>query len=96
MQKPKTPPTADILDWAHVEDRDHDPSKDVLGLSPADRKALGLSSPRASDLQPGGLPGAETALAEVLARGGAIAARSRPEPYVPSDKVGKPSFRRGA
>lgn len=93
MPKPKTPPSEDILDWAHVDERDVDLTKDVLGLSTADRKALGLSAPRTTDLQPAGLAGAETALADVLARGGAVSPRPRPEPYVPSDRVGKPGLR---
>ena len=94
MRTPKTPPAEDILDWAHVDSKDADLTKDVLGLSLADRKALGLSAPRTTDLQPGGLPGAEAALAEVLARGGAIAPRARPDPHVPADKVAKPGYRR--
>jgi hypothetical protein len=94
MAKTKTPPSDDILDWAHVDGRDLDLTKDVLGLSTADRKALGLSAPRTTDLQPAPLAGAEAALAEVLARGGAVAPRPRPEPYTPSERVGKTAPRR--
>ncbi|HET6405713.1 MAG TPA: hypothetical protein VFH78_13810 [Candidatus Thermoplasmatota archaeon] len=84
MQKPTTPPLAksvsrDVLDWDHVEPRRSTTGKDGLGLSPEDRQALGLSAPRTTDLEAPSLGGAEAALADVLARGGAI---------------GKPEFRR--
>lgn len=80
---------ADVLDWDHVDERRMELTKDVLGLSPSDRQALGLSAPRAGDLDAPSLGGAELALAEVLARGGAMPARPRAEPYVPSTVVGK-------
>jgi hypothetical protein len=74
MKKAIPPATdaRDLLDWDHVDRRDGDTAKDVLGLSMADRRALGLSAPRAAELQSPSLVGAETALADVLARGGAI------------------------
>jgi len=62
----------EVLDWDHVEPRNVEIAKDVLGLSPMDRQALGLSAPRAGDLEAPSLGGAELALAEVLARGGAV------------------------
>jgi hypothetical protein len=73
----KTPPlgrsvSRDVLDWDHVEPRRANIGKDGLGLSPEDRSALGMSAPRAADLEHPHLGGAETALADVLARGGAI------------------------
>lgn len=82
--KPTSPPLAksvsrEVLDWDHVEPRHVQFGKDVLGLSPEDRQALGLSAPRITDLDAPSLGGAELALADVLARGGA---------------VGKPEFRR--
>ena len=60
------------LDWPDVDPKGIDLGKDVLGLSPADRAALGLSAPRTTDLEAPSLGGSEQALAEVLARGGAI------------------------
>lgn len=82
--KPTIPPlarsvTKEVLDWEEVDPLHVEIAKDVLGLSPQDRQALGLSAPRHTDLQAPSLGGAETALADVLARGGAI---------------GKPEFRR--
>ena len=73
----KTPPLArsvsrEVLDWDHVEPRHIQFGKDVLGLSPEDRQALGLSAPRLTELEAPSLGGAEAALADVLARGGAI------------------------
>lgn len=62
----------DVLDWDHVEPPAAVPAKDVLGLSPADRAALGLSAPRTMDLVPQVGGDAKTALADVLARGGAM------------------------
>ena len=102
MQQPKQPvqPLArsiapDPLEWDHVERRNLDLGKDVLGLSPADRQALGLSAPRPLDLEAPGLGGAEHALADVLARGGAIApSRSKADLYVPSGVIGKADPRR--
>lgn len=83
----------EVLDWDHVEPRHIEIGKDVLGLSPADRKALGLSA--AHELEIPALGGAELALADVLARGGAIApARARTGPYVPSSAVGRVDLRR--
>lgn len=67
-----SPASTDVLDWQEVDRQDVDLAKDVLGLSSQDRQALGLSAPRAFDLQAPTLGGAETALADVLARGGAI------------------------
>lgn len=80
--KPTTPPlaksvTRDVLDWDDVDPRQVEFAKDVLGLSPRDRQVLGLSTPRPLDLEAPALGGAETALADVLARGGAIAPRKR-------------------
>lgn len=77
MQTPTVPPLAksvsrEVLDWDHVEPRHITIGKDVLGLSPEDRQALGLSAPRTTDLEAPTLGGAEMALADVLARGGAI------------------------
>lgn len=69
----------EVLDWDHVEPKHVAIGKDVLGLSPDDRRALGMSTPRPTDLESPTLGGAEHALADVLARGGAI---------------GKPEFRR--
>lgn len=83
MHAPNTPlaksVSREVLDWDHVEPRHIQFGKDVLGLSPEDRQALGLSAPRITDLEAPALGGAELALADVLARGGA---------------VGKPEFRR--
>lgn len=62
----------EVLDWDHVEPRHVELGKDVLGLSPQDRLALGMSAARATDLQAATLGGAELALAEALARGGAV------------------------
>ena len=62
----------EVLDWDDVEPREIAFGKDVLGLSPGDRRALGLSAPRLTDLEAPTLGGAEHALADVLARGGAI------------------------
>lgn len=80
--KPTPPPLArstnkDVLDWGQVDPLHVEIAKDVLGLSPQDRQALGLSALRHTDLQAPTLGGAETALADVLARGGAI---GKPEP----------------
>lgn len=64
-------PTA--LDWEGVEPEAAPRAADPLGLSPEDRKALGMSLPP-THLQaaPHAAPAdAKTALAEVLARGGA-------------------------
>ena len=77
MHKPIVPPLArsvsrEVLDWDHVEPRHVSFGKDVLGLSPEDRRALGLSAPRPTDLEAPTLGGAEAALADALARGGAI------------------------
>lgn len=77
MPTPTTPPLArsvsrDVLDWSEVEPRSAHAGKDGLGLSPEDRKALGLSAPRSIDLEAPTLGGSEQALAEVLARGGAV------------------------
>lgn len=74
---PSIPPLArsvakDVLNWDHVDPKRTEIGKDVLGLSPADRQALGLSLPKHTDLDAPALGGAETALAEVLARGGAF------------------------
>lgn len=71
-----TPPLAksvsrEVLDWDHVEPKHIAIGKDVLGLSPEDRQALGLSTPRLTDLDAPTLGGAEIALADVLARSGA-------------------------
>lgn len=66
-----------VLDWNEIDARGVDFGKDVLGLTPADRQALGLSAPRSIDLQAPTLGGAETALAEILARGGAMGAATR-------------------
>lgn len=63
---------AEALDWDHIDPKGMEFGKDVLGLTPADRQALGLSAPRSIDLQAPTLGGAETALAEILARGGAM------------------------
>lgn len=60
-----------VLDWDQVDPQGVDFGKDLLGLSAADRQALGLSAPRVTDLQAPTLGGAETALAEALAQGGA-------------------------
>lgn len=84
----------DILDWDQVERKDIAIAKDVLGLSMQDRQALGLSPPPASELQAPLLAGAEIALAEVLARGGALAPGRAREPYKPSSAVGKAPLRR--
>lgn len=85
----------EVLDWDHVEPRHIAIGKDVLGLSPEDRQALGLSAPRLTDLEAPTLGGAELALADVLARGGAMpAGKARTELLVPSSAVGKPEFRR--
>lgn len=75
--KPTVPPlarsvTKDVLDWEEVDPLHVEIAKDVLGLSAKDRQALGLSAVRHTDLQAPALGGAETALADVLARGGAI------------------------
>lgn len=59
----------EVLDWDHVEPREAEKGTDLLGLSAADRQALGMSAPRPADLQPASLGGAEHALSEVLARG---------------------------
>lgn len=77
MTKSNAPPLArsvstDVLDYDHVEPRKLDMGKDVLGLSTKDRQALGMSAPRTVDLEAPTLGGAELALADVLARGGAI------------------------
>lgn len=96
-KKPDVPPLArsvarDVLDWDQVDHRNVEIAKDVLGLSPGDRAALGLSAPRTIDLEAPTLGGAEMALAEVLARGGAVAApKSRMDPYVP---LSRPDLRR--
>lgn len=100
QKKPDVTPLArsmpdDVLDWDHVDERRIELTKDVLGLSPSDRQALGLSAPHAGDLDAPSLGGAELALAEVLARGGAMPARSRADPYVPSAAVGRTSPRKG-
>lgn len=103
MQQSKTNPVeplarnanVDVLDWQGVDRADTDLTKDVLGLSPQDRQALGMSQPRSFDLHSPALGGAETALADVLARGGAITpGRGRAEPYVPSGAVGQFRSRR--
>jgi hypothetical protein len=60
----------EVLDWQEVDRLDLDIAKDVLGLSIQDRQALGLSAPRT--LEATTLGGAEIALADVLARSGAI------------------------
>lgn len=86
----------DILDWDQVERKDIQIAKDVLGLTVADRQALGLSAPPATDLQAPLVGGAEIALAEVLARGGAIAPGRARQPYTPSGVVGKAALRRKA
>lgn len=75
--RPNLPPlarsqTKDVLDWDHLEPRAAPASKDVLGLSPADRSALGLSAPRTMDTVPQLGGDASAALAEILARGGAM------------------------
>lgn len=103
MQKTTAPPATtipvnvseDVLDWDHVDPKHVAIGKDVLGLSPEDRRALGLSAPRMTDLEAPTLGGAEAALAEVLARGGAMPAKTRTGAYVPSSAVGnKPDLRR--
>lgn len=99
--KTSTPPLArsvagDILDWDQVDRKDIEIAKDVLGLSVQDRQALGLSAPLASELQPPIVGGAEIALAEVLARGGALTPGRAREPYTPSGAVGKTALRRKA
>lgn len=79
---PKSPPplarasTPEAMDWDHVERRDAPRDQDALGLSAADRAALGLSVPRTQDFQPGVFGDAQEALAEVLAAGGAVGKRS--------------------
>lgn len=65
----------DVLDWDHLEPpAPQAPAvKDPLGLSAADRAALGLSAaPRAYDAPPQVVGDAKSALADVLARGGAM------------------------
>lgn len=79
---PMTPPlarsvTKDVLAWEEVDPLHLEIAKDVLGLSPQDRQALGLSAVRHTELQAPTLGGAETALADVLARGGAVATRRK-------------------
>ena len=87
--------TREVLDWDHVERDDVDFGKDVLGLSAKDRQVLGLSAPQQTDLDAPALGGAETALADVLARGGAVApGKTRAERYVPSGAVGKKDARK--
>jgi len=86
----------DILDWDRVDARKPEMAKDVLGLSTADRQALGLSAPPLAELQAPTLGGAETALAELLARGGAFSATRGREPYRPSGAVGRSAPRRKA
>lgn len=72
--KQPIPPTTsqEVLDWDHVDPQGSDVGKDVLGLSPSDRQALGLSLPKHADLEAPTLGGSELALAELLARGGAV------------------------
>lgn len=60
----------DVLDWDGVEPRLEIPNKDVLGLRPEDRLALGMS--RTGDIVPTPVGDANTALAELLQRGVAI------------------------
>ena len=71
LARASAPDTA--MDWDHIEPREAPKEQDALGLSAADRAALGLSLPRAQDLQPHVFGDAQQALADVLATGGAFA-----------------------
>ena len=64
--------TSDPLDWHEVERRPEIPIKDVLGLQPADRAALGMSAARTVDTVPHVTGDAHAALVEALARGGSV------------------------
>lgn len=67
----------DVLDWEDIEPRPLVGPKDVLGLRPEDRAALGLGAARTLDLAPTLHGDAQTALAELLQRGVAVG-RSEP------------------
>jgi hypothetical protein len=78
MQPAKTPTPvprdapAYELDWEAVEPR-HAPAatapRDLLGLTPEDRKALGMTAPRTVDLAPFVVGDASAALQDAMARG---------------------------
>lgn len=73
--KPTTPPLGrsvdrDVLDWDGVERRVDIPPKDVLGLRPEDRAALGMT--RTGEIVPHAAGDANAALADLLQRGVAI------------------------
>lgn len=63
-------PTA--LDWADVDPAPAEPAIDALGLSPADRAALGLSQARIHDVAVRPVGDAKDVLAEALAHGAAV------------------------
>jgi hypothetical protein len=65
----------EVLDWEQVDPRVSTTGRDPLGLTPADRQALGLSAPRMLDLTLPHAGGAEAALAELLAEGVALGKR---------------------
>lgn len=81
--KPDAPPLArsadrEVLDWNLLEPADPPGARDVLGLSPQDRLALGLSPPaRTMQAHPAVVGDAHAALAEALARGAAVGPRER-------------------
>lgn len=65
----------DVLDWDQVDPRERVAGHDPLGLTPADRQALGLTPARPLDLTLPTSGGAEAALADLLAEGVAIGKR---------------------
>ena len=77
MPTPQTPlgrsAAQDVLDWADVEPEARTGAKDVLGLRPEDRAALGMSGAHALDIAPATAGDAHAALLEALARGGTAA-----------------------
>lgn len=81
MQQRKTPFTARDapsyeLEWEVVEPASTAPGpRDVLGLTPEDRRALGLTAPRTGDFAPTLGGDATDALREAMAHGGSYGKR---------------------
>lgn len=77
--KPTSSPLArrspEVLDWEQIDRREDATGIDPLGLTPTDRQVLGLTPMRPLDLTIPTTVGAEAALAEILAEGGAIGKR---------------------
>lgn len=65
--------TAYELDWEVVEPASEARMRDALGLTPEDRRALGMTAPRTLDLAPTLSGDASEALRDAIVRGASFA-----------------------